>query len=332
MSDKLRSDSPLSRGIVTAFLDFLRLVELAEEVDREGVDLAIECLEQAFKVNQSFSDDQIPYGSLPEIFEKYCSLDKPGRSTPTCTSETISKGNKLHTEAEPSDAGVTKDEIFGQFYAALDKNNYFASAPGGDEDPAQLAKATELFEEAIIDLERSGAVEISTHSLASSFKVLGNNAIHSKLYPRAVDLYTCGIALDEKNAVLYCNRAAAYTCLKNYEDAIDDCKRSLALNPSYTKAYSRLGLVYYEQGEYGSALTAFDKAMHLDPDNAAIKSNYEMARRRLLESRTVESRGQHSGEGVSWSIPISDLPVTSVRESEDGSTNFVVGGRINLFG
>ena len=48
------------------------------------------------------------------------------------------------------DAGVTKDEIFGQFYAALDKNNYFASAPGGDEDPAKLAKATELFEEAII--------------------------------------------------------------------------------------------------------------------------------------------------------------------------------------
>ena len=66
-------------------------VELAEEVDREGVDLAIECLEQAFKVNQSSSDDQIPYGSLPEIFEKYCSLDKPGRSTLTCNSETISK-------------------------------------------------------------------------------------------------------------------------------------------------------------------------------------------------------------------------------------------------
>ena len=80
---------------------------------------------------------------------------------------------------------------------------------------------------------------------------------------------------------------------------------------TYTKAYSRLGLVYYEQGEYGSALTAFDKgqyphvmwfisfmpvlltptakllaAMHLDPENAAIKSNYEVNwRGRLPQGR-----------------------------------------------
>lgn len=43
---------------------------------------------------------------------------------------------------------VSRDELFGRLYAGLDKINFFTSSPGGPEDPNQIAKATQLFDEA----------------------------------------------------------------------------------------------------------------------------------------------------------------------------------------
>lgn len=44
--------------------------------------------------------------------------------------------------------GMPRDELFGRFYAALDKINFFSTSSVGIEDPAQIAKATQLFDEA----------------------------------------------------------------------------------------------------------------------------------------------------------------------------------------
>lgn len=58
-------------------------------------------------------------------------------------------------------------------------------------------------------------------------------------------------------------RAAAYTQLQNYTEAIADCNRSIEIDPNYSKAYSRLGFAYYEQGEYSDAISkGFLKGVH----------------------------------------------------------------------
>lgn len=49
------------------------------------------------------------------------------------------------------------------------------------------------------------------------------------------------INLDATNATFYCNRAAAYIRLSEYEKAISDCKLALVYNPQYGKAYGRMG-------------------------------------------------------------------------------------------
>jgi len=49
-------------------------------------------------------------------------------------------------------------------------------------------------------------------------------------------------------------RAAAYTQINKYTEAIQDCLRSIEIDPNYSKAYSRLGLVYYAQGNYRDAI------------------------------------------------------------------------------
>lgn len=49
------------------------------------------------------------------------------------------------------------------------------------------------------------------------------------------------IGLDSNNAVYFCNRAAAHSKLGNHQAAIEDCNRALELDPTYSKAYGRLG-------------------------------------------------------------------------------------------
>lgn len=40
---------------------------------------------------------------------------------------------------------------------------------------------------------------------------------------------------------LFCFRAAAYTKLFQHEQAVEDCKEALHLDPDYGKAYGRMG-------------------------------------------------------------------------------------------
>ena len=56
--------------------------------------------------------------------------------------------NVIDTILFPVAGGISKDELFGKFYAALDKGNFFMTSQGEVEDPAQVAKATCFFDDA----------------------------------------------------------------------------------------------------------------------------------------------------------------------------------------
>lgn len=47
--------------------------------------------------------------------------------------------------------------------------------------------------------------------------------------------------MDSTNAVYFCNRAAARSKLNNHAGAVEDCSMALHIDPSYSKAYGRLG-------------------------------------------------------------------------------------------
>ncbi|KAF7829835.1 Small glutamine-rich tetratricopeptide repeat-containing protein alpha [Senna tora] len=144
-------------------------------------------------------------------------------------------------------------------------------------------------------MERSGCQEFSLKNLAESLKSQGNKAMQSKQYPDAIELYNCAIATCEENAVYYCNRAAAYTQINKYLEAIQDCLRSIEIDPNYSKAYSRLGLAYYAQGNYRDAIDkGFRKALQLDPNNESVKENIRVAEQKLIEEQQRAAGNQNS--------------------------------------
>ncbi|XP_027331747.1 small glutamine-rich tetratricopeptide repeat-containing protein isoform X2 [Abrus precatorius] len=313
----ITTDSPLSRRIVRAFLQFLNSVEPSPGVDAEGIEVARECLVEAFRLNSSpVNGDPVKPDSLIDIFKsleanKQCETSKSDigpQPDSVATSSSLSGENPAHAEnhsqasksmdedwTQDSHAFVSKDELCGQFFAALEKNHYCGTNTDGSDDPVQLEKACRLFDEAFMEMERSGCHQFSLKNLAESLKSLGNKAMQAKQYSDAIDLYDYAIALHEKSAVYYCNRAAAYTQINKYTEAIQDCLRSIEIDPNYSKAYSRLGLAYYAQGNYRDAIEkGFIKALQLDPNNESVKENILVAERKLLEEQHHADHNQSS--------------------------------------
>lgn len=315
---KLKTDSPLSRRIVRAFLDFLDSVEPAPGVDLEGLEVARECLSEVFKVNAASVNDGGEPDDLLEIFRSLeqnerCSansdLSQRGASTgvpSSSSSPNIINGNSSEasksqgetTTREPQSTGVSKEDLLGQFFAALEKIHFFPTTLDENAEVAELERATRLFQDALEEMERSGCHAYDQRTLAETLKCQGNKLMQSKRYSDAIELYTIAIALCEKNAVYYCNRAAAYTQTHKYDEAIRDCHKSIEVDPNYSKAYSRLGLAYYAQGNYSDAIEkGFKKALQLDPNNEHVKENIRVAEQKLKEEQQWREQNQNTRSG-----------------------------------
>uniref|UniRef100_A0A672LRM1 Small glutamine-rich tetratricopeptide repeat (TPR)-containing, beta n=1 Tax=Sinocyclocheilus grahami TaxID=75366 RepID=A0A672LRM1_SINGR len=125
---------------------------------------------------------------------------------------------------------------------------------------------------------------------AEQLKNEGNNHMKEENYSSAVDCYTKAIELDQRNAVYYCNRAAAHSKLGNYTEATGDCERAIAIDPSYSKAYGRMGLALTSMSKYPEAISYFNKALVLDPENDTYKSNLKIAEQKQKEASSPMAR------------------------------------------
>merc|ERR1712173_35430 len=75
-------------------------------------------------------------------------------------------------------------------------------------------------------------------------KTEGNTHMKAKEYQKAIEEYTKAVEFNPKSEVYFCNRAVAYTNINKFHEALDDCKKAIAINPDYAKAFSRMGLIY----------------------------------------------------------------------------------------
>lgn len=76
---------------------------------------------------------------------------------------------------------------------------------------------------------------------AENIKNEGNLLMKEEKYNEALIAYNRAVSIDATNPVFYCNRAAAYSRLGDYQKAADDCKMALRYDSNYSKAYGRLG-------------------------------------------------------------------------------------------
>ncbi|CAO2836208.1 unnamed protein product [Amaranthus hypochondriacus] len=113
---------------------------------------------------------------------------------------------------------------------------------------AQIEMAFGRFENAVSCAEKAGKIDprsvevvklLNNVRLVARARARGNDLFKSERFTEACSAYGEGLKLDPSSSVLYCNRAACWFKLGNWEKSIEDCNVALRIHSNYTKALLR---------------------------------------------------------------------------------------------
>ncbi|KKF92284.1 Small glutamine-rich tetratricopeptide repeat-containing protein 2 [Ceratocystis platani] len=150
----------------------------------------------------------------------------------------------------------------------------------------------------------SSATPVSAEdkAAAESLKSKGNAAMAAKDYASAISLYSQALELHPSNAIYLSNRAAAHSAAKDHAAAKTDAESAVALDPKYTKGWSRLGLARFALGDARGAMEAYAKGIEYEGNGGsdAMKKGFETAKRRV-----GEQEGESSADLATREAPVS---------------------------
>jgi tetratricopeptide (TPR) repeat protein len=135
---------------------------------------------------------------------------------------------------------------------------------------------------------------------AEEEKELGNQKFREGDYAAAVKHYSEAILRNPDDPRYYSNRAACYTKLAAFDLGLKDCEKCVEIDPKFIKGWIRKGKILQGMQQQGKALSAYQKALELDPSNAealegyrscsvAVSSNPEEVRKRAMADPEVQS-------------------------------------------
>ncbi len=84
-------------------------------------------------------------------------------------------------------------------------------------------------------------------------------------YDKAIEDYSRAIAIDPNNANAYNGRGIAYRKKDQYDKALEDFNKAIAIDPNSANAYNGRGIAYRKKDQYDKALEDFNKAIAIKP-------------------------------------------------------------------
>jgi regulator of sirC expression with transglutaminase-like and TPR domain len=88
-------------------------------------------------------------------------------------------------------------------------------------------------------------------------------AFQNEKWQALIELSNNILAIDPTVTTALTNRAAAYTELGSFGDALADCNRAIKLEPKNPLAINNRGYVYEKMGDYQNATVDYEKACAL---------------------------------------------------------------------
>jgi Ca-activated chloride channel family protein len=123
----------------------------------------------------------------------------------------------------------------------------------------------------------------------------GNDQVARAEYEAAVRSYQVAQALEPDAPVPYYNAGIALSVAGDYETAALALEEALekADDALIKEAYYNLGIVYFSDSRFFEAVDAFREALLIDPNDAEVRYNYELALLYAIEP-TPENQQQQS--------------------------------------
>ncbi|WCJ32253.1 TPR repeat-containing thioredoxin TTL1 [Euphorbia peplus] len=162
---------------------------------------------------------------------------------------------------------------------------------------AQIEMALGRFENALAAVEKAAqidprnvevAVLLNNVRLVARARARGNDLFKSERFTEACSAYGDGLKIDPANSVLYCNRAACWFKLGQWEMSIDDCNHALRMQPNYTKALLRRAASNSKLERWADAVKDYEVLRKELPDDNEVAESLFHAQVALKKSRGEE--------------------------------------------
>ncbi len=147
-----------------------------------------------------------------------------------------------------------------------------------------LAQANQLQEEGReIELIRVANQALSIQPSTLGYFYRGNAKGDLKDYQGAIADYSKAIAIDPQYAGAYNNRGNAKGDLKDYQGAIADYNKAIAINPQDADAYDNRGNTKGDLKDYRGAIADYSKAIAINPQHPKAYINRGNAKHELRD-------------------------------------------------
>ncbi|KAG7394468.1 hypothetical protein PHYBOEH_005168 [Phytophthora boehmeriae] len=298
-------------GKATLFnaLSWLNKLKASDGVDSESVDVAVQCLSKTFGVNVEDAEQtrQLAVNGSASFDEIFAAGLKALKL-------------EIGTAADAKDAAVDEDpvvqkhpELWKKWVAKLESKGFFAGAePGSSEYTKRTTKALAKFKEKFGDVKSAAPTmtKEEKEAKAEEVKAQGNAALSRRDYEGAAASYREALQLSPdgpSSHIYHSNLAAALTYLGKYTEVIDHCEQSIALKPSYVKAYSRMGSAQVQLNDFDGAIDSFRRGLEVDSTNAACRDGLAEAERKRTQMQTTNSTPAQPAAGAGGMPDLSNL-------------------------
>jgi tetratricopeptide (TPR) repeat protein len=100
---------------------------------------------------------------------------------------------------------------------------------------------------------------------ASAYVSRGFTFFRFNLFEKALQDFDAAEKLNPKNYIIYRNRSNVYLKLGDYSKAQSELEKYIRFNPSDSEMWAILGRIYRVNKELAKSLSAFNRAIHLEP-------------------------------------------------------------------
>ncbi|ETN11595.1 hypothetical protein PPTG_10432 [Phytophthora nicotianae INRA-310] len=282
-----------SKATLFNALAWVDALKSRDGVNSQQVDSALTSLTEAFGVNVHDAEQKRQLAvngeaSFDEIFAA-------GLKALNLETGTTGEAKSMADE----DPVVKKHpELWKKWVAKLESKGFFKdAAPGSSEHATRTNKALAKFKEKFGDVKPELSKE-EKEAKAEEVKAQGNAALSRQDYEGAAKLYreTLQLSSDGPSSHIYhSNLAAALMYLGKYTEVIDHCEQSIALKPSYVKAYSRMGSAQVQLKDFDGAIDTFRRGLEVDSTNAACRDGLAEAERKRRQVQTTPAASAPAG-------------------------------------
>lgn len=138
----------------------------------------------------------------------------------------------------------------------------------------------------------TGACAVRAADVANSMSLIGPNALltegteamMAEQWRRGIDLLEQGVKLavaSVDQAAAFSNLCAGYVALRDYDRALENCDRALAIDPENWRTYNNRAGALLGKGRLDEALHDVDYGLALNPEGAMLLKMNSLVRAQL---------------------------------------------------